>query len=112
VAAEIILIVDGLVMRDDGDVIRHMVLRITQSSEHLDRFEALVANRRQTEDTEIAALRSDIAAMQTQLQAMLAMEDAAKVVVDRATLAAVTADIQTNTARIRGMVPDDAEERP
>lgn len=106
-AAQIILIVDGIVVRDDGDVIRLMMVRIAQSTDHLDRMETQVASRRQVEDTELAALRADLERMKTDLQHMLTVPQ--RPTVDPAAVTALAEDIRSNTERIRTMVPDDQD---
>jgi uncharacterized membrane protein YccC len=108
-AAQIILIVNGEVMRDDGDVIRHMLERITQSTDHLDRMETQVASRRQVEDTELAAQRADLENLKTQLHNMLTLPNL--VTVERAQLAALGQQLDENTQRIQSIVPDRHDER-
>jgi N-acetylglutamate synthase/N-acetylornithine aminotransferase len=105
VAAQIILIVDGVVMRDDGDVIRHMVVRIQRSADHLDLLATQVASRRFVEDTELAALRTDLASLQAELAAMLRMDG--EVVVPSAEVEALMARVEANTVRVSELVPDE-----
>jgi hypothetical protein len=105
-AAQIILIVNGEVMRDDGDVIRGMVTEISLFKNHLDRIVTQVASRRDVEDREIAALRQQLDALTMKLEAMLLMRNLT--LVDPAAVSALAQDIRENTQRIRDMVPDES----
>lgn len=106
-AGEIILIVDKVVIRDDGDVIRRMVVRIAQSTDHLDRMETQVASRRQVEDTELAALRADLESMKQDLNNMLTVS--ATVAVERAAITALAGDMRDTAQQIRNLTSDEEE---
>jgi ATPase subunit of ABC transporter with duplicated ATPase domains len=102
---QILLIVNGHVESDDGNILRTMLVRIGEVTLHLDRLETQTASRRFVEAQELAAFRADVEALQTQLSDWLMMRDF--VVVKQADIDAMAAAIRHEATRISGMLPDD-----
>ncbi len=101
---QILLIVNGTVESDDGNILRTMLVRIGEVTTHLDRLETQTASRRFVEAQELAALRADLEALRTQLSDWLLMKDV--VVVKQTEVEALAAAIRQQATRVSGMVPD------
>jgi len=102
-AGQIVLIVNGVVERDDGDVIKKMRLEMTQFIQHLNRTESHVADIVSAVQADLAGLHGALTMLTDTLDGLLNMTG--QVVVDPAKVSALAAQVRENTARIRNLTP-------
>lgn len=101
-ARGLVVILNGEVVQDDGDVIKHMREEAVAFLQFLDREESHVTSLIAAWQTDRAQLRTALMAYQMKLEQLLT---SSRPTVDPLAVTALAAEIRENTRRIENIVP-------